>query len=308
MKIAVFLALVLGTLCVFQHGVDANKLSDLKKYLRKLPDKLKSQLDRGVGNNVIRTDKKGGAIFINRRGHILEFKLLNLAEMKNKTEHANIAIKDIDFTITKDKNDTRYGVDSAFLEVEGVLPQSKGNVTIQMFMFREDGVLTGDDGNEYDVLKGGTKVNIEINWANPAEAIDMHLGMKCDSKKSLKKAKFAAKARGRKGQNSKSKKEPKTMAICDKARVTFSPSYTADNTNEVDMDDDYPLAGDVDANGYTIVKLRFAGRRIVYDPVMEVGDDVDASDSATNGSVQRSCQGLTLAAAILFSIVKFFVF
>lgn len=71
-------------------------------------------------------------------------------------------MKDIQFTITKDKNDTsQYGVTAAFIEMSGTLPNG-ANMSVQMFMFKDAGNVTGEDGNVYELVEGGTKANIKM--------------------------------------------------------------------------------------------------------------------------------------------------
>ena len=70
--------------------------------------------------------------------------------------------KHIHFNITKNRNDTsQYNVTAAFIEMSGMLPNG-ANMSIQMFMFKDAGNVTGEDGNIYELVEGGTKANIKM--------------------------------------------------------------------------------------------------------------------------------------------------
>ena len=56
-------------------------------------------------------------------------------------------------------NDTTYTANATLLETTCNLPNG-ANVSLQMFMFKEAANITGDDGNIYQIVDGGTKVNI----------------------------------------------------------------------------------------------------------------------------------------------------
>ena len=45
--------------------------------------------------------------------------------------------------------------------MSGMLPNS-ANMSIQMFMFKDAGNVTGEDGNIYELVEGGTKANIKM--------------------------------------------------------------------------------------------------------------------------------------------------
>ena len=71
-------------------------------------------------------------------------------------------MKDIKFNITKDRNDTAtYGVTAAFIEMSGELPNG-AKISLQMFMFKDAGNVTGEDGNVYELVEGGIKTNIKM--------------------------------------------------------------------------------------------------------------------------------------------------
>ena len=69
-------------------------------------------------------------------------------------------LKDIKFNITKDKNDTStYGVEAAMVQMAAQLPNG-GNISLHLFMFKDASNVTGEDGNVYELVKGGVKTNI----------------------------------------------------------------------------------------------------------------------------------------------------
>ena len=37
-----------------------------------------------------------------------------------------------------------------------------GNVTLQLFMFKDAGNVTGEDGNVYEIVDGGVKFNLKM--------------------------------------------------------------------------------------------------------------------------------------------------
>ena len=43
----------------------------------------------------------------------------------------------------------------------GQLPNG-GNVTLQLFMFKDAGNVTGEDGNVYELVDGGVKFNLKM--------------------------------------------------------------------------------------------------------------------------------------------------
>ena len=45
--------------------------------------------------------------------------------------------------------------------MSGMLPNG-ANMSIQMFMFKDAGNVTGEDGNIYELVEGGTKANIKM--------------------------------------------------------------------------------------------------------------------------------------------------
>ena len=73
-----------------------------------------------------------------------------------------IKLKDVKFSITGDKNDTStYGVQAAFVQMVGQLPNG-ANISLQLFMFKDAGNVTGEDGNVYELVEGGTKANLRM--------------------------------------------------------------------------------------------------------------------------------------------------
>merc|ERR1712137_766435 len=101
---------------------------------------------------------------------------------ENGTEVSKIDIKAVNFNITKDKNDTStYGIQAAFVQLVGNLPNG-GNITLQVFMFKDAGNVTGEDGNEYELVDGGVKFNLIIDLAESVKILDVVLGARCGFK------------------------------------------------------------------------------------------------------------------------------
>ena len=78
---------------------------------------------------------------------------------KKKVE--NVVLKDITCTKSKSVNqeDSRYNVKSVSIALKCTLPNT-AEATFEMFMFKADGNVTGDDGNIYEVASGAVKINI----------------------------------------------------------------------------------------------------------------------------------------------------
>ena len=72
------------------------------------------------------------------------------------------SLDDIACSMTKDQtSDNTYSIEATLMETKCQL-KNKADVTLQMFMFKEAGNLTGADGNMYQVVEGATKVNVLV--------------------------------------------------------------------------------------------------------------------------------------------------
>ena len=56
---------------------------------------------------------------------------------------------------------TTYVLPSNHLQCVGKI-SDKANMTLDFHMFMQNGTMTGEDGNQYDVLKGSLKFNMEL--------------------------------------------------------------------------------------------------------------------------------------------------
>lgn len=70
-------------------------------------------------------------------------------------------MKNIDFEVLKDVNDTTYGIKGNHMEVKGTAPNG-ATMEMGLFMFLDNGTITGDDGMDYDVQKGSLKFNLKL--------------------------------------------------------------------------------------------------------------------------------------------------
>ena len=72
-------------------------------------------------------------------------------------------MKDVTCTKSKSVNndDEKYTVKSVSVELKCILPNS-AEAVLKLFMFKDDGNVTGEDGNVYEVSSGGTKMNLEM--------------------------------------------------------------------------------------------------------------------------------------------------
>lgn len=61
----------------------------------------------------------------------------------------------------RERNDTTYGIKANQLEVKGTAPNG-ASMELGLFMFMANGTITGEDGNEYDVMKGSVKFNLKM--------------------------------------------------------------------------------------------------------------------------------------------------
>lgn len=258
---------------------------DAKDKFQKL--KKSGQLDRMMGDNTLRADKHGGKLVIQRKGQYFSMKVKEIVEKhSNETEISKTVLKEIQFNITKDRNDTsQYGVTAAFIEMSGMLPNG-ANMSVQMFMFKDAGNVTGEDGNIYELVEGGTKTNIKIEgWPNNAVNLDLVIAVKCGFEgKGGKKPKKAMKPRGRKGMaKALGRRDLETFSVCTNAQMTFSPAFNS-SENDYDMPAGYPKTRELSGDGEAEIELRFNGTDIFYDPTIEsgedIGDPIDDSSSA----------------------------
>ena len=70
-----------------------------------------------------------------------------------------------EITCIKSKNfnqeDGRYNVKSVSVSLNCVLPNN-AEASLEMYMFKAEGNVTGEDGNIYEVVSGSVKINIEM--------------------------------------------------------------------------------------------------------------------------------------------------
>jgi len=293
---------------LFKEQIEKRQ-KDAKKKFKDM--KNSDQVDRIMGNSMMRADKKGGKLAIQRKGQYFVMKIKEIvARHSNETEITKTKLKDVKFTITGDKNDTStYGVQAAYVQMVGRLPNG-GNVTLQLFMFKDAGNVTGEDGNIYELVEGGTKANLRVEWPNEADHLDLVIAVQCgfDVKKA-KKAMKAMKTRGRKGmKKAMNRRNPETFSVCSNARMTFSPAYNtsmSDNSTSMDYDmpTGYPKSKELSGEGESEIVLRFNGTRIFYDPTVETGEDIgeEAEFEASNNAISLHTPNLVIA--VVFSMI-----
>jgi len=280
-------------------------------FLKQAKDKrTASQEDTEVGDHMMRVDKKGGRIIIVRKRKLLDIRVKGIAEkFRNETEVDKVDLKEVTCTKSKNvnQNDSRYNVETASISLTCTLPNS-AEVTFEMFMFKVDGNVTGDDGNIYEVASGAVKINIKIEkWPREAEVIDVTFAMGCGLSvlKGSKPAKLAKKL-GRRAKNAPKRRAPASFNVCPEARGTFASNFKS-NGNDVDMPEGFPKANEELADDEAEITLRFNGTNIIYDPVMEVGEDIQEENEGKSSAVATSPSLFLIFAAVLaFVQSKFF--
>jgi len=295
----IFLQCVAG-----QKKPSAAKLKLFKEFLDKAKAKLtSSQEDAEFDGNLMRVDKKGGRIIVVRKMKLLDIRVKGIVEkFSNETEVEKVVLKEVICTKSKNVNqeDSRYNVKSVSIALMCTLPNA-AEVTFEMFMFKADGNVTGDDGNIYEVASGAVKINIEITkWPRKAEVIDVTFGMGCGLSvlKGSKPAKLAKKL-GRRVSNAVKRRAPESFNVCPEARGTFASNFKSDG-NDVDMPEGYPKANNELPDNEAEITLRFNGTTIVYDPVMEVGEDIEEEgDAGKSNAVATTPSMLLMFAAVL---------
>ncbi|XP_066928149.1 uncharacterized protein [Clytia hemisphaerica] len=269
-----------------KRGKTREEAKQRQREARKEFNKIKTehQLDRKIANSIMRADKKEGKLAIQRRGQYFQMKIKEILEKRSQEEKAwKWRMKDAEFDIVRNETDFSFGVQAGFIQMSAELANG-ANITLQLFMFKDAGNITGEDGNIYELVKGGTKANIIIHWPNQVDHLDVVILIKCgfDGKKS-RKAKKKSKARGRNGsQKAVNRRHLETFSVCSNAQMTFSPSYFS-NGEDVDMQDGYPEPQKLSKKEEsTEIVLRFNATNIFYDPTVETGDDIgdDSEDDS----------------------------
>ena len=69
--------------------------------------------------------------------------------------------------------------------------------------------------------------------------------------------------------------------------------------NDVEMPEGYPKANDELADNEAEITLRFNGTEIVYDPVMEVGEDIEEENGESSNAVATAPSMILMFAALL---------
>lgn len=265
--------------------------------------------NKTIGKVQLSCRMKGMECTLKRKNSLVKLKIFELEEKwKNRTKNLKKQFKDINFKKTAEKNDdkgSRYGVSAYHLGVEGTMKDG-GTIKIELHVFLKNGTITGDDGNEYPVMQGSLKFNIYIDMPKLAEeGVDFKLGVKC--KKMKGKMSKARNQKAKKGKNSKSKnRNPETFNVCADARIVFSSTYQKDGV-WVDMPENYPIPEDA-INGYSIIKLHFSGKKIVYDPVMDVGDDIENEineENETSAASNIFFSWVTLVLIFVLNLAKY---
>uniref|UniRef100_A0A7M5XNT6 Uncharacterized protein n=2 Tax=Clytia hemisphaerica TaxID=252671 RepID=A0A7M5XNT6_9CNID len=278
--------------------------------------KKESQRDREVGSSTLRCDKRGGALIIRRKGTVFG---MNIKDIITRDEN-NVEVKkfnirdDVDFSITKDKNDTStYGIEAAFVEMAGQLTNNGGNITLQVFMFKDAGNVTGEDGNEYELVDGGVKFNLKIDLPETVKALDVVLSTKCGfkgegSKKGKPQKQSKEATRGKKGPVKNSgRRDLETFEMCSNSQMTFSAAYQVGG-NDIDMPSGYPESNAVDEQNEKLgseIVLRFENaKNIFYDPTAETGDDIGDPVDYDTGSSGTMMTSSVLILSCLMMLVK----
>jgi len=270
-----------------------------------------SEVDKPVGDSILRVNKKGGKITVKRDNRIITMRIKKIAEKReDDTEVADTPLEVAQFNITKNRDSSHYGIEAANIDIKARL-SNNANISLQMFMFKETGNVTGEDGIVYELVKGGTKMNLNVEWPTEAAKIDIVLGIKCVDFIAKIKSKVLKQTRGMKRNGDTSRRGPKSMAVCPGARMTFSPKFRQnDNNTFSEMDDKYPLAEEP-MGSENLIRLRFRGRSIFYDPIMDVGEDVEAEmgieleDYYADSSAQSS-KYATNTLIFFFALALFF--
>lgn len=250
-----------------------------------------------------------------RRGQVLAMRVKKIEERKSNNETIEVedSLDDISCSMTKDQeSDTTYSIEATLMETKCQL-KNKADVTLQMYMFKEAGNLTGADGNTYQVVEGATKVNVLVNnWPNSTESstkvnstefVDIVVAIKCgfeDEAKGRKPLRSKLQ-RGRIENNSIRRRSPETFDVCPNARSTFAPNYLSDG-NQVEMPEGFPKAeSDLNEAKEAEFTLRFKkGGNIIYDPIVEAGDDIgDYIPSAGKSIHMFSCLLMVICSALV---------
>ncbi|XP_057301200.1 uncharacterized protein LOC130636997 [Hydractinia symbiolongicarpus] len=259
-----------------------------------------------VGGADFSFKKKGGELKIGRKGKKLWMKIGSIVELNENGVQigGKIDFENVTFRFEKTKNDSTLGVQAAVIKMIAEL----NGKTIEMiwYAFREDGTITGEDGNEYNVRKGSIKMNLKYDITPYNASViyrEFDLLTKC-GKGTKKPEKDNKRKGGRKGGKSKSKRDIISSRVCDYARITFSPSYRVGSTWE-DMPEGFPEMLPIQ-KAYGGVKLRFKVGSIFYDPVTEVGDDIDEpypGDTSTANRAVGATSLLLLLGSFLIKLV-----
>jgi hypothetical protein len=287
-----------------------NRKAEAKKKF--MTRKKASERDNNVGDSTLRVDKDGAEIEILREGQVLEFKMKEIKEkIANKTEPTKYNLRNTVFNVTKNGQDnTRYNVTAGVIILTGRLDNG-AIIKFYVYMFNTSANITGEDGNEYELVAGGVKANFELEWPNEVEYLEVKLAVKCgfEGNKGKKPTK-GKENRGMKGKGNK--RGPSTYSVCPNARMTFSPSYISNGTRQ-DMPNDFPKPEDVSKDNEALVSLKFNGvKKVFYDPTAEGGDDIgdDPLALTTPSTAFISAKPnflLTIFFAAVFSLAKIFM-
>lgn len=253
-----------------------------------------NDVEESVGGAEFSFKKKGGELKIGRKGEKLWMKIGRVVELDENGVQigGKIDFANATFRFEKTKNDSTLGVQAAVIKM---MAETTGK-TIELiwYAFREDGTITGEDGNEYNVRKGSIKMNLKYDIAPHNASVkyrEFDLLTKC-SKGTKKPEKDTKRKGGRKGGKSKSKRDIISSRVCDYARITFSPSYRVGAT-WVDMPEGFPEMLPIH-KAYGGVRLRFKVGTIFYDPVTEVGDDIDEPYPGETSTANRAVGAASL--------------
>lgn len=275
-------------------------------YKKKYPKGLSQDDFPGKNGSMLRVDKKAGRIIVLRQMKLLEVKVKAITERaENGTLVKDVALKELTCKITKSSTgeDSTYTAKSISVELNCTLP-NKANAALKIFMFQEAGNITGEDGNEYEVSNGAVKINLNIdNWPTEAKVIDVTFGMKCGLdvlKGKGRVPKRILKKLARRGANkAANRRGPESFGVCPEARGTFAANFKKDGV-DVDMPEGYPKAKEDSLDNEAEIVLRFNGKNIIYDPVMEVGADVEEEENGgESGSAITSTPNVLMMLAIL---------
>eukprot|EP00111_Clytia_hemisphaerica_P017514 TCONS_00051843-protein len=303
----ILLLAVFTVLCI--HQVNANeKLRKRKEIFEKFKGKALGSNEKAVifNQTFMKINKRGGKMTLVRKAKSLQVQVKSIVEKyANETVRSNVILKDLDCTVKKDaEEESKYGINATVLSLECNFPNS-ANAALEFYLFKASGTIDGEDDNQYEIKEGGVKMNIQIsNWPNEAEILDVTFGMKCgiDAFKGRVPDKLKNRITRRRP-GAPARRAAQAFSVCPEARGTFAANYK-DGGNDKDMPEDYPKANDELKDSEAEITLRFSGRDVVYDPTMEVGDDV--MEENANSAMSFVPNMLLMVAVFIVGQMKLF--